>query len=90
MPSRGAQRQLPDTQLELTETGAVLRYLHDRPGWFIKVDVHWQTWSAGDSKDVPPPGARRDDPALAHRIHRTAGVSRKAPQLGVARFCSTS
>lgn len=74
---------------ELTKQGIVLRDLYGWPGWVIEVDIDWRTWSAGEVRDIPPPGTRRnarrpcDDPELVARIKKTAAASREAPRSGI-------
>lgn len=29
-------------------------------GWVIEVEIDWRTWSAGEVRDIPPPGTRRN------------------------------
>ncbi|MFG2298486.1 hypothetical protein [Streptomyces sp. NPDC048603] len=78
-------QRFKDTQLELTDEGAILRSPSGWPGWAIEVDMDWPTGMARQVRDIAPPRTRRnarrpcDDPELIARVKRAAEEAREAP-----------
>ncbi|WP_424212709.1 hypothetical protein ACN20G_11860 [Streptomyces sp. BI20] len=80
------QTMVSGVRLAITGRGVDLRGLYGWPGWMVQVDIDWRTWTAGELRDIPPPGTRRNarrpsgDAELVQRIRATAEAVHEAPR----------